>query len=57
MTKFFLYVLSAIVSVALVRYAGLASLLVLFVLCGFTFLFSTGAVCESFDTDSDHEYA
>lgn len=57
MTKLFLYMLSVIVSVALVRYAGLASLLVVFVLCGFTFLFSTGAVCETFDTDGDHEYA
>ena len=41
MTKLFLYVLSVIVSVALARYAGLASLLVVFVLCGLTFLFST----------------
>lgn len=57
MTKLFLYVLSVIVSVALARYAGLASLLVVFVLCGLTFLLSTGAVCESFETDDDHEYA
>ena len=57
MTKLFLYVLSVIVSVAMVRYAGLASLLMVFVLCGLTFLFSTGAVCESFETDDDHEYA
>ena len=57
MTKLFLYVLSVIVSVALARYAGLASLLEVFVLCGLTFLFSTGAVCESFETDDDHEYA
>jgi hypothetical protein len=57
MTKLFLFVLSVIVSVALVRYAGPASLLVVFVLCGLTFLFSTGAVCESLKTDDDHEYA
>ena len=57
MTKLFLYVLSVIVSVAVVRYAGLASLLMVFVLCGLTFVFSTGAVCESFETDDDHEYA
>jgi hypothetical protein len=57
MTKLFLYVLSVIVSVAMVRYAGLASLLMVFVLCGLTFVFSTGAVCESFETDDDHEYA
>ena len=57
MTKVFLYVLSVIASVALVGSAGLASLLVVFVLCGCTFLFSTGAACESFDSDNDHEYA
>lgn len=56
MTKLFLYVLSVIASVALVGSAGLASLLVVFVLCGCTFLFSTGAVCESFDADNDHDH-
>ncbi|MCU4118661.1 hypothetical protein [Variovorax sp. N23] len=57
MTKLFLYALSMGVSVALVRYVGPAALLAVFALCGCTFLFSTGAVCEPSEADSDHGFA
>jgi hypothetical protein len=57
MTKLFLYALSLGVTVALVRYVGPASVLAVFALCGCTFLFSTGAVCESSEADSDHGFA
>jgi hypothetical protein len=57
MTKLFLYALSLGVTVALVRYVGPASVLAVFALCGCTFLFSTGTVCESSEADSDHGFA
>ena len=57
MTKLFLYALSLSVTAALVRYVGPASVLAVFALCGCTFLFSTGTVCESSEADSDHGFA